>query len=645
MNTFFPNIGQPHQKIKRFVKLFLYGLIVSSCANVVSPSGGPVDKTPPEVIQSSPENYSVFYQGQRIRIWFDEFVKLDNITQKLLVSPPMGANPEIRLKGKSVIIEPADTFRANTTYSFFFADAIKDITENNPIPGFTFVVSTGSYVDSLSVKGIVMDAWTMKPVDLAYVMLYDDLNNSVPIKEKPIYISQTDKQGMFSIKNLRPGTYRMFALLDLNYNFLFDQPNEQIAFLDTFISPVYEPPLKRSIKATDSISIDPANTDQKVMGTGMDSLQPKPSRKRIENEPKDTMGGDIKIMIDSLDTNRIALPTDSVHSDSISDTKPDFLKYTLYMFEHKDERQALLSSTYSRKGLLSLTFKLPVDSLHFNDLEGDFHSSPRLIEYNITRDTLFVWMPELNQDSLKTVIMDKAKEIDTLRMALKLRTQSSGGRQRTSSSATDSILTIKPMFASGVVPWFSKLGFVCSSPLNSIQKDKFIMYEDSVVVPLDILFPDSLKRKFNVAYELKKEKSYIIEMLPGFVTDIFGFQNDTIKIQMKTDTETSYGSLDLNITLPGDASYIFHLTDDKGGTIVEKTIESSGVIHFTNLKEGKYGMRLIMDENGNGKWDPGHYLKGLQPEKVYISGSPAQVRANWDTEATWDVNGQKPINR
>ncbi len=645
MNTFFSYISQCQQKIKRFAKLFLYGLIVSSCANVVSPSGGPVDKTPPEIILSSPENYSVFYQGQRIRIWFDEFVKLDNVTQKLLVSPPMGANPEIRLKGKSVIIEPADTFRANTTYSFFFADAIKDITENNPIPGFTFVVSTGSYVDSLSVKGKVLDAWTMKPVDLAYVMLYDDLNDSVPIKEKPIYISQTDKQGMFSIQNLRPGTYRMFALLDLNYNFLFDQPNEQVAFLDTFITPVYEPPVKRNIKETDSLSIDSATTNQKIMESGLDSLQSRPSRRSIVNEPKDTIGEDIEIVIDSLSINEVVLPTDSIKNDSITEIKPGIPQYTLYLFEHKDERQALLSSTYGRKGLLSLTFKLPVDSLHFNDLEGDIQPSPRLIEYNNTRDTLLIWMPELSQDSLKTVVMDNGMVIDTLRMALKLKAQPSGGRQRNSSSAADSILTIKPMFPSGVVPWFSKLGFLCSSPVSSIQKDKFFLYEDSVLVSSDILFHDSLKRKFNVAYELKKEKSYMIEMLPGFVTDIFGLQNDTIKIQMKTDSEVSYGSLNLDITLPVDTSYIFHLTDDKGAALFEKKIESSGVIHITNLKEGKYGMRLIKDENGNGKWDPGHYLKGLQPEKVYISGTPAQVRANWDTEAIWDVNEQKPISR
>lgn len=634
------------KKYLGILRLLVYGLIISSCANIVAPTGGPVDNDPPQVVRAIPENYSVYYEGQRIRIWFDEYVKLDNINQKLLVSPPQETNPDVRIKGKSIIISPNDTFRANTTYSIFFADAIRDITENNPIQSFSFVVSTGSYVDSLSVKGKVIDAWELKAMESIFVMLYDNLEDSIPMKEKPVYISQTNKQGEFRINNIRPGTYRMFALKDLNYNFIFDLPNEQIAFLDSLIVPVYEK-VVRGVKAgrdgvmPDSLAVDSIEGEA-VRISGAIEL----TESNIPEVIPDSLNAIPALEADSLLS---VIRSDSLLSDSLKPAaEPPIPFYTLFLFEEKDSRQALLQSTYIRKGLLSLVFRQPVDSLGFNYLGHTWNDSLKKIEYNPGRDTLLVWLPKLEADSIHAELLDKFQVFDTLETALRVRPQATAARGRGGSSSSaaavvDTLVTLKPLFPlTGTAPWFADLMFQTNNPLTEFDIKGLMLMEDSVVVQTGFEIKDSIQRKFLIRHKLKKESHYILEFLPGTFTDIFGQTNDTIRYRFKTDTEANYGTLDLELKLPIEAHFLFQLTDDKGNMLQERVISQSTLLKFANLKEGRYLMRLIKDDNQNGKWDAGNYLKGIQPERVYLSKDPVQIRANWENESTWNIQDLIP---
>lgn len=210
----------------RFIPAFL----LISCAQIVPLTGGDKDIEPPKEVESNPQNGSVQFTATEIEIQFDEFVQLQNLQSQLVVSPYMENDPQVKVRGKKLIVELKDTLLPNTTYSLNFGNAIVDITENNPIPNYKYVFSTGSFVDSLSYQGTIVNAFDLTPVEQTSVLLYTQFEDSVPLLERPRYIAITDKEGKFEITNIAHGTYKVFAIKDINANYLFDLPNEQIAF-------------------------------------------------------------------------------------------------------------------------------------------------------------------------------------------------------------------------------------------------------------------------------------------------------------------------------------------------------------------------------------------------------------------------------
>lgn len=206
--------------------------LVASCAQQVSPKGGPKDVTAPQVVSSQPENGATNYGGNRIELEFDEFVQLRNINDALIISPPLAKNPSTKLKSKTLVIEWEDTLRANTTYIFNLGNGVQDITENNPLDSNVFVFSTGPVLDSLTVNGRVKNAFDLTPPENAWVMLYENGTDSAPLVDRPGYLGRVEKNGAFSIGFVKPGSFKVVALTDLNNNYLYDLPDEQFAFLD-----------------------------------------------------------------------------------------------------------------------------------------------------------------------------------------------------------------------------------------------------------------------------------------------------------------------------------------------------------------------------------------------------------------------------
>ena len=216
--------------------LVLYAV---ACATIVSPTGGPKDITPPAMLNSEPQNLSTNFKGDRLILNFDEYINLKSPEKFLLISPPLGKAPDIRVKGRSVIIKMKDTLRANTTYNFYLGEAIVDITESNPVPNFNFAFSTGPEIDSLSLAGNVTDAFTRQPMEGALVMLYTDFTDSVPMKQIPTYVSRTSKKGDFRLNNLASGKYRAVALVDGNSDYMYNLPSEAIGFSSDTVEPYY----------------------------------------------------------------------------------------------------------------------------------------------------------------------------------------------------------------------------------------------------------------------------------------------------------------------------------------------------------------------------------------------------------------------
>lgn len=210
-------------------------MLLYSCAQIVPLSGGEKDVTPPEELASFPVNKSVNFNATTIAIEFNEFIQLKNLNTQLIISPIINPKPEVLVKGKKLIIKLPDSLLANTTYSLNFGNAICDITENNSSPNYKYVFSTGSFIDSLSYSGQVVDASTLKPQEKVYVLLYNQHHDSVPLKELPNYIALTDKEGKYEVTNIAEGTYKLFALKDVNSNYLYDLPNENIGFYEGLI--------------------------------------------------------------------------------------------------------------------------------------------------------------------------------------------------------------------------------------------------------------------------------------------------------------------------------------------------------------------------------------------------------------------------
>ncbi|MEP2239240.1 MAG: Ig-like domain-containing protein [Maribacter sp.] len=231
------------RKILGLIFIFVIVLVSYQCAQRGTPTGGPKDITPPELTRAEPPNLTTNFKGQRIRLYFNELVKLNDIQKQLIISPPLKNSPVLSPIGnanKYVEITIKDTLEPNTTYTFNFGQGIVDNNEENPNSFFTYVFSTGDYIDSLELTGVVKDAFNKKADDFISVMLYkidSSYNDSTVYKRPPNYITNTlDSAVIFKLKNLKEGKYALFGIKDASSNNLFDQKTDKIGFVEDTIS-------------------------------------------------------------------------------------------------------------------------------------------------------------------------------------------------------------------------------------------------------------------------------------------------------------------------------------------------------------------------------------------------------------------------
>lgn len=227
-----------HKRIPGFVLVLLLLFTTVQCAKKGMPEGGPIDEEPPKFLRANPENFTTNFDREEIRIYFDEYIKLDKPQQQIIVSPPMTPKPNIMPLGtarKDIKIEIFDTLEENTTYTINFGKSIVDNNEGNPYDYFKYVFSTGDYIDSLMVNGSVKDARLKEPSAPISIMLYEldsTYTDSIVYKETPRYVTYSqDSTYTFSLENLKAGTYKMVGLMDNNQNYLYNPKSEKIGFI------------------------------------------------------------------------------------------------------------------------------------------------------------------------------------------------------------------------------------------------------------------------------------------------------------------------------------------------------------------------------------------------------------------------------
>jgi hypothetical protein len=201
------------------------------CGQPVPPTGGKRDSLAPRLVRAMPADSAVNMRSNRIILEFDEYVQLQNLQQQLVVSPVPSTLPQVDAKLKIVTIKLKDSLQPNTTYALNFGNALQDINENNPLPNFTYVFSTGSQLDTAKISGRVLLAETGKADSTIIVVLHNNLSDTAFQKLTPKYFARLNKEGFFTFRFVVPGTYNLYAIKD-GVGLRYDSPKKVIAFLN-----------------------------------------------------------------------------------------------------------------------------------------------------------------------------------------------------------------------------------------------------------------------------------------------------------------------------------------------------------------------------------------------------------------------------
>lgn len=223
--------------MNRILFVFCVSCLIFSCAKIVTPSGGAKDSLPPSMVKSIPMLNSTNFSDKEIEIVFDEFIVLENPTQKVLISPQISPSPEIIADLKTIKIKGLDSLKENTTYIIDFADAIKDYNEGNRLNGFSFAFSTGENIDTMWYEGRVLEAFNLTPIANKFVLLYSNFDTSYMRSYTADYITRTDSNGVFRFHNLVEKDYKLLVLDDKNQNKIYDLANEGIGFSNKVLTP------------------------------------------------------------------------------------------------------------------------------------------------------------------------------------------------------------------------------------------------------------------------------------------------------------------------------------------------------------------------------------------------------------------------
>ena len=597
--------------------MLLTAFLAQRCANAVAPTGGPKDEMPPKVVEEVPKNRSINFIGKKIEITFDEYITLENANQNVLISPPLSEKPDIKLKNKTVVIKFKEDLATNTTYTINFGSSIKDLHEGNQFKDYVYSFSTGDIIDTLSIAGKVFDAESKKPVEDAYVSLYaadrDNLD-SLPLSTKPNYITKTDKEGKFSLNGLADKKYLVFALKDANSNLYFDQPNEEVAFLDTLV---------------------PASYPWKA---------PKP-------QPLDTTAIDSTLLINDSIPIAISDSLKEISSDSSlvipKDTVPqrvfdqNALNLTLYMFTEVDSTQVLLEKKLVEEGLLRFVFRHPAKEAVVMTHEMLPDTFNLVTMYSAEYDTVWWYFTPNVKDSLWVQVKYDTLINDSSRYSLKFK--ESGGNRRRKHEVEKLKVSNNLLGRDGLIPG-KDLILKFSEPIVDYQmRDSVIFKRDTTVYYGKLTFEpaDEYGTKYRLTTPFSADSSYSFEIPDSVFWGIRGRTNDVIKADFHVLKDDEYGNIYITIVPPeGMKQVVVQLTDENGKMLKQEIITKSQEVMFEYLMPAKYKLRALLDADGNGKWSTGNYHRHVLPETILEYKDALDLKAGWDIDLdeAWDLN-------
>lgn len=584
-----------------YIFIIIAAAVMYSCANIGNPSGGPIDKTPPIFMRSNPTPNAVNVKDRKIEIFFDEIVTLKDPSTKIIVSPAQTEMPRMSALGRKVTVELVDSLLPNTTYTIDFSNSIQDNNEGNAIDNFAFAFSTGSVIDSMRVSGYVLDSRTLEPMQSVVVGLQSNLADSAFHKEKLQRVALTNDRGQFTIRNVSPGSYHIFALKDLDRDYKFGNPTEDIAFLDSIIVPSIG-----SREAADTVYNDLNEIDTIMRAT------------RPAYFPNDIL---------------------------------------LSMFNEDRKSQYLANNLRVDSTRISLTFAAASDTLPSLSIVGrnDVPDQWYTLERSQTNDTLTYWIRPPHLVSADTLMVattylrtDTASNLSWGTDTLKFTFQRQKAKKKKKNEETDSLEQIRFMelhpLTNGTQEVYAPLLLQTGTPIERYSREAFHLQRklqnDTTFYPAEIksiaLRDSTLSRRdLMLKVDWEPGAAYKLAVDSLAMTDIYGLQTKPLKVDFNVRKMEEYGNIVFNITAVRDSAIVELL--DGTEKIVLRTPVKSHRAELLNLLPGKYYARLFIDRNGNGKYDTGNYDMHLQPEETVYYPGAINLKKNWDVEQTWDI--------
>ena len=601
-----------------------FSFLISSCARMGQPDGGWYDDDPPRVLYSTPAEQATNVTSKKMTIYFDEFIKLADPSQNVIVSPPQLEMPEIKAAGKKIVIELQDTLKENTTYTIDFSDAITDNNEDNPLGNYTYTFSTGEKIDTFEVSGYVLDASNLEPVKGISVGLYDDLADSA-FRTKPLLrIARTDGSGRFCIRGVAPREYRIYALQDADANYKFSQKSEMIAFSHQTFTPTAGPDIRQDTIWRDSLRID-----------------------NILQVPYTHFYPDDIVMLafQEIQTDRYLLKAERKEPDRIG----------VYFSYGNPQLPILRGLNFDADSAFILESTPKQDTL-------TYWLRDTLL---VNKDTLEMSMEYLITDSLGQLVT----QLDTLELVAKtpyakrLKAkqkeiedwQKEQDKKKKREEPYDSIFPAKPLDIKYEVEQSmdpNRSVFIeAPTPLASLDTAAIHLYSQIDTLwyraPFEFHRCDSMLRRYELVVDWRPDTEYSLEIDSAAFVDIYGLASKPYKSGIKVKSLDQYSTLQMQLTGLDVKQMIAQLLNNNDQVVQEAPVEDDGSAQFYYINPGTYYMRAFVDRNGNGQWDTGNYDENLQPEEVYYYPRDIEAKEKFDMTLHWNLterklNQQKP---
>lgn len=605
---------------KNLLLCLLALLITAACASIGSPDGGRFDETPPRVVGSSPADGAVNVSKRKVQILFDEYIKLEKASEKVIISPPQIEPANVRADGKRVKVDFYDSLRANTTYTIDFSDAIEDNNEGNPMGQYTFSFSTGGEIDTMQVSGRVLNAADLEPIKGIMVGLYpaDSTWNDTLFRTQPfLRVSRTNGEGRFTIKGVKDGAYRVRALEDKDGDFVFSQKNERVAFDTTVYVTGGFPDVRMDTVWRDSLWYDSIRVVPYTHYTPDDVLL-------------------------------LAFLEDGQERHLLKTVYPEPTNFTLYFTAPSDSTPRIKGLNFDERCLVT-------DASLKNDTVTFWVTDTALIH---RQDTLSMIVSYMETDTLgQLVVTDDTLDLSPKTTYAKIAAERNKqieawekDRERRQKKAKKPLpyeenpyertwleAGFKP---SGSLAPNQNVRYLAKEPILEVDSTKLHFYvkKDTDWLPAPFLFlPEERTAKSYMLYaEWEPGQMYRFVMDTAAVMSVLSHESKSVRQEFHVRKVEEYGSIFIHVICP-DTGVVVQLLGKNDKVEAQQRTDKDGNADFFFMKPGEYYMRCYVDANGNGQWDTGDYASGLQPERVYYFGKPLPLKAQWDLRQDWDV--------